>query len=85
MGHFDLTNFMGIPGQFEHPDYLRAVDKIVQAAARHGKVAGMMAADEGWARAYLAKGFRILAYGIDHLLLQRALGEGLSRVRDMVK
>jgi 2-keto-3-deoxy-L-rhamnonate aldolase RhmA len=85
MGHFDLTNFMGIPGQFEHPDYLRAVDKIVQAAAKHGKVAGMMAADEGWARAYLAKGFRILAYGIDHLLLQRALGEGLSRVRDMVK
>jgi 2-keto-3-deoxy-L-rhamnonate aldolase RhmA len=85
LGHFDLTNFMGIPGQFEHPDYLRAVDKIVQAAAKHGKVAGMMAADEGWARTYLAKGFRILAYGIDHLLLQRALGEGLSRVRDMVK
>ena len=85
MGHFDLTNFMGIPGQFEHPDYLRAVDKIVQAAARHGKVAGMMAADETWARTYLAKGFRIIAYGIDHMLLQRSLGEGLSRVREMVK
>jgi 2-keto-3-deoxy-L-rhamnonate aldolase RhmA len=85
MGHFDLTNFMGIPGQFQHPDYLKAVDRIVQAAERHGKVAGMMAADEGWARDYLAKGFRILAYGIDHLLLQRALGEGLSRIREMVK
>ena len=45
----------------------------------------MMAADESWARTYLAKGFRIIAYGIDHLLLQRALSEGLSRVRDMVK
>ena len=84
MGHFDLTNFMGIPGQFEHPDYLRAVDKIVQAAARHGKVAGMMAADEGWARDYLAKGFRVIAYGVDHLLLQRALSQGLSRMREIV-
>ena len=45
----------------------------------------MMAADENWARTYLSKGFRIIAYGIDHMLLQRALGEGLSRVREMVK
>jgi len=85
MGHFDLTNFMGIPGQFENPDYLLAVDTIVRAAKRHGKVAGMMAADETWAQNYLAKGFRIIAYGIDHLLLQRALGEGLSHIRKMVK
>jgi 2-dehydro-3-deoxyglucarate aldolase/4-hydroxy-2-oxoheptanedioate aldolase len=85
MGHFDLTNFMGIPGQFEHPDYLLAVDAIVQAARRHHKVPGMMAADEVWAKNYLAKGFRIIAYGIDHLLLQRALGDGLSRIREMVR
>ena len=85
MGHFDLTNFMGIPGQFDNPDYLLAVDSIVRAATRHGKVPGMMAADEVWAQNYLAKGFRIIAYGIDHMLLQRALGEGLSHIRKMVQ
>jgi 2-dehydro-3-deoxyglucarate aldolase/4-hydroxy-2-oxoheptanedioate aldolase len=85
MGHFDLTNFMGIPGQFEHPDYLLAVDTIVQAANRHGKVPGMMAADDVWAKDYLAKGFRIIAYGVDHLLLQRVLKDGLSRARDLVR
>jgi 2-dehydro-3-deoxyglucarate aldolase/4-hydroxy-2-oxoheptanedioate aldolase len=84
VGHFDLTNFMGIPGQFENPDYLRAIDTIVEAAKRHGKIAGFMAADEVWARDYLAKGFRIIAYGVDHLLLQRALGAGLSRMREIV-
>src|ERR1700743_440960 len=46
LGHFDLTNFMGIPCQFDNPDYLRAVDSIVAAAKRHGKIAGFMAADE---------------------------------------
>lgn len=85
LGHFDLTNFMGIPGQFENPNYLKAVDTIVQAAKRHGKIAGFMAADEIWARDYLAKGFRIIAYGVDHLLLQRALGHGLSYMRELVR
>jgi 2-keto-3-deoxy-L-rhamnonate aldolase RhmA len=85
MGHFDLTNFMGIPGQFENPAYLRAVDSIVLAAKRHGKAAGMMAADEIWAKNYLAKGFRVIAYGVDHLLFQRTLADGLSRIREMVR
>ena len=25
LGHFDLTNFLGIPGQFDNPKYLKAV------------------------------------------------------------
>jgi len=85
IGHFDLSNFLGIPGQFEHPDFLRAVDTVVQAAERHGKALGLLAADESWARTYLAKGFRIMAYGVDHLMLQRALAEGLSSMREMVR
>ena len=85
IGHFDLSNFLGIPGQFEHPDFLRAVDTIVQAAERHGKALGLLAADESWARTSLAKGFRIMAYGVDHLMLQRALAEGLSSMREMVR
>ncbi len=81
LGHFDLTNFMGIPGRFDHPRYLAAVDAIVAAARRHGKGAGCMAADETWARDYVAKGFRMLAYGPDQALYQRALGQGISVLR----
>src|SRR5436853_389015 len=28
VGHFDLTNSMGIPGQFEHPDFRQAVGAV---------------------------------------------------------
>jgi 2-dehydro-3-deoxyglucarate aldolase/4-hydroxy-2-oxoheptanedioate aldolase len=83
LGHFDLTNFMGIPGQFTHPDYLAAVDAIVAAARRHGKAAGFMATDETWARDYAAKGFRIMAYGLDSLLLQQSLARGLALLREI--
>jgi 2-keto-3-deoxy-L-rhamnonate aldolase RhmA len=82
LGHFDLTNFMGIPGQFTHPDYLAAVDRIVAAATRYGKIAGFMATDEVWARDYFAKGFRIMAYGLDSLLLQQSLSRGLGVLRE---
>jgi 2-dehydro-3-deoxyglucarate aldolase/4-hydroxy-2-oxoheptanedioate aldolase len=82
IGQFDLTNFLGIPAQFGHRDYLAAVDRIVAACARHGKTAAILATDEAWAREYAAKGFRLMAYGIDHLLLQDALRRGLDLVRD---
>ncbi len=81
LGHFDLTNFMGIPGQFQHPDYLAAVRRIVAAALAHGKVAGFMASDAAWAHAYWGHGFRMLAYGLDHMLFQGALRSGLETLR----
>jgi len=82
LGHYDLTNFMGIPGQFEHPRYLSAVDRIVSACERHGKTPAFLAPDDSWARDYVAKGFRLMAYGIDQMMLQRALSQGLGVLRN---
>jgi 2-dehydro-3-deoxyglucarate aldolase/4-hydroxy-2-oxoheptanedioate aldolase len=82
LGHFDLTNFMGIPAQFDHPRYLQAVDDIVAACRRNAKTAGFMAADEKWAKTYRDKGFRMIAYGVDVLLLQDALSAGLKALRE---
>ncbi|MBV8704907.1 MAG: hypothetical protein JO118_14495 [Acetobacteraceae bacterium] len=85
LGHFDLTSFMGIPGQFDHPRYLEAVRGIVAAAERHGKAAGFMPTDETWARDYIGHGFRMVAYGLDSLLYQRALSQGLAVMRDAAR
>jgi 2-keto-3-deoxy-L-rhamnonate aldolase RhmA len=69
---------MGIPGQFQHPDYLAAVRRVVAAAAIHGKHAGFMAADEQWAREYWGHGFRMMAYGRDQGIYQAGLKAGLD-------
>lgn len=82
IGQFDLTNFLGIPAQFHHPVYLAAVDRVLAACATHGKTAAILATDDAWARDYVAKGFRLMAYGIDQLLLQEALRRGLDVLRD---
>jgi 2-dehydro-3-deoxyglucarate aldolase/4-hydroxy-2-oxoheptanedioate aldolase len=81
IGHFDLTNFLGIPGRFDHPRYLDAVDRVLRACREHRKTPAFLASDEHWARDYAAKGFRMMAYGVDQLLLQDALKRGLDVLR----
>jgi 2-keto-3-deoxy-L-rhamnonate aldolase RhmA len=83
LGHFDLSNFMGIPGQFQHLEYLAAVRRTVAAAQANGKIAGFMALDEAWARDYWGHGFRMMAFGLDHLLFQSALRSGMEMLRKL--
>ncbi|HEX4330446.1 MAG TPA: aldolase/citrate lyase family protein [Burkholderiales bacterium] len=82
VGHFDLTNFMGIPGQFQHPDYLAGIARVVKACEAHGKTAAFLATDDAWARDYAAKGFRLMAYGIDQAMLQNSLQSGLNVLKN---
>jgi 2-dehydro-3-deoxyglucarate aldolase/4-hydroxy-2-oxoheptanedioate aldolase len=78
LGHFDLTNFLGIPGEFSHPQYRDAVKRIAAAAKKHGKAAGYMAASEALGREYLAHGYRMIATGTDQALLQDSISQLLG-------
>jgi len=78
LGHFDLTNFLGIPGQFSHPQYRDAVSRIAAAAKKHGKSAGYMAASAELGREYLGHGYRMIATGTDQGLLQNATAQLIS-------
>ncbi len=81
LGHFDLTNFLGIPAQFDHPKYVDAIDKLVAAAKKHNKVLACMTADDAWSREYWAKGFRMFAMGVDSALLQNAVRQGIKTLQ----
>jgi 2-keto-3-deoxy-L-rhamnonate aldolase RhmA len=83
LGHFDLTNFLGIPAQFDHPKYADAIERLVAAAKKHDKVLGLLAADDQWARDYWAKGFRLFAVGVDAHLLQGAIGRGIGTLKQL--
>lgn len=54
VGHFDLTNFLGIPGQFDNPVYINAVKRVVAAGRKHKKGLGFMCADAGFGKAVQA-------------------------------
>jgi 2-keto-3-deoxy-L-rhamnonate aldolase RhmA len=84
VGHYDLTNSLGIPGEFDHPDYLAALDRVATAARTHGKYAGFMAGSPAEAAMLVDRGFSILAYGGDLWTYQNALRDGIANVRSQV-
>jgi 2-dehydro-3-deoxyglucarate aldolase/4-hydroxy-2-oxoheptanedioate aldolase len=69
VGHFDLTNFLGIPAQFDNPRYLNSIKRIVAAGRKHKKGLGFMPTDANWTRQYRKLGFNMLAAGTDPAIL----------------
>jgi 2-dehydro-3-deoxyglucarate aldolase/4-hydroxy-2-oxoheptanedioate aldolase len=81
IGQSDLTNSLGIPGDFAHREFQRALDRVVEACRTNQKAAGYMTLTVDDGRAFLDRGFRCLAYGGDLWLYQRALSEGIAGLR----
>ena len=81
IGHNDLSISLGIPGQFDHPDFLGAVGRVLASCNRHGKAAGIMAANPATAIAAHRDGFRAIAYSGDLWIYGTALQQGLDGIR----
>jgi 2-dehydro-3-deoxyglucarate aldolase/4-hydroxy-2-oxoheptanedioate aldolase len=65
VGHFDLTNFMGIPGAFDDPRFEAAMVRVAAAARAHGKVPAFMATDARWIERVRGWGYTMIAVGTD--------------------
>lgn len=85
IGHLDLSNSLGIPGQFERPDFQHAVDQVLEACRHHGKTPGFMASDIASGKRLLDQGFRMLAYGGDLWLYQTSLRAGVDSLTAYVR
>ena len=80
LGHFDLTNFLGIPGQFDDERFTESVDRIVAAATEHGKTLACLALTVDEARRWIERGFRMITFGGDLWLYQKALADGIKGI-----
>ena len=66
---FDLSTALGVPGQFDHPDMVRAVAKIEAAALTAGIPLGNVGLQEAQAVDLIDRGYKIIA-GFDVLWLR---------------
>jgi 2-dehydro-3-deoxyglucarate aldolase/4-hydroxy-2-oxoheptanedioate aldolase len=73
IGQFDLTTSLGIPGQFDHPEFHRATARVADACRRHSKTAVLAVMDVDQLCAGPASGFRMLVYAADLWIYQQAL------------
>jgi len=65
VGPADLSHSLGIPGPFDHPDYLAAVRQTLAAAEAHGKATGILLRDTTTLARHLELGFRFIGIGSD--------------------
>jgi 2-keto-3-deoxy-L-rhamnonate aldolase RhmA len=82
IGQFDLTASLGIPGQFDHPKYLDATKRIIEACHKHNKVATLAVTNPEELAAGPENGFRLLVYLADVWIYQKALRDGFRIVRE---
>lgn len=68
---FDLSTNLGLQGQFDHPDFLAALDRVETAVKAAGIPLGGVALAEPQAKALLDRGYRVIT-GVDALWLATA-------------
>jgi len=81
IGHFDLSCSLGIPGQFDHPDFVSAVDQVIAAGKSHNKTLGRLVPTVEEGVALFKKGFDMILYSMDVGLLRQALTSGVEALR----
>jgi 2-keto-3-deoxy-L-rhamnonate aldolase RhmA len=59
IGTSDLSFSLGLRGNQDHPRLHEAIDKVLAAGSRHGKVVGRPAATPEQVQKFLAQGFRL--------------------------
>ncbi len=85
IGHFDLSCSLGINGQFDHPDFIKACDKVKRAARKHNKALARLAGDPADCIALYKKGYDVLCYSGDLWVYQQALNDGIKEIRNACK
>jgi len=78
VGHFDLTNFLGIPGDFSSTIYLDAINEIVFAANTYKKSLGIMVNNKQELETYSKFGFNMIAVGTEMNILSRSISQILK-------
>ena len=81
IGHFDLSCSLGIPGEFEHPKFAAAVERVVAACKTTGTSLGRLVPDTASGIALYRQGFDFIAYSGDAWVLGDAVSDALRTIR----
>ena len=81
VGPFDLAGSLGHPGEPDHEEVRGAVELIEQACKAVGMPLGIFGLTAEAVRPYIERGFTLIAAGADTVMLGRAAGEMLAKLK----
>jgi len=80
IGPNDLSSSLGIMGQYDHPLFTGAVEKVISTAKKYGKWASIQAMNETSMKRYLDDGFQFMLY-MNEVTLLLKFKEGVEAFR----
>lgn len=81
VGPNDLSQSIGVYGQYDHPLFVEAIDKIIAAAKRHGKYSGIHLMDANALLAYMDKGMSLNLFSTELNMMINAGKSGLNMIK----
>lgn len=87
VGPYDLSASLGIPGQFDHPAMLEALETIKNVVNKGTEYSGfhVVAPDVDAALVKLQEGYSFLAFGVDFLFIGEMCRDNLKSLRERIK
>jgi len=73
IGPADLSQSMGHPGEWQHPDHWRAIERVAGAARKHGIHWAILPTSPDYARRCVDLGCRMLSLGLDMWAIHRGV------------
>ncbi len=81
IGPADLSISLGIPGQFDNPLLIAAVDKVIETCNKHGVVPGIQTRGVAMAKFWADRGMRFIGVAAEHVFLLEKCREALAVLR----
>ena len=83
IGPYDLSCSMGMPGEFDQPEFKAAMNQILTTGLRMSFPAGLhiVEPDQARLRQVIAEGYRFIAYSVDIRMLDVAARMGITTAK----
>jgi 2-dehydro-3-deoxyglucarate aldolase/4-hydroxy-2-oxoheptanedioate aldolase len=85
VGHFDLSQSMGIPAKFQDPNFHKALAQVIETANRHGKLVAIQPGNLDQAREWRGMGFHFMSWKVDIALYREALRKEIAELRNLYR
>lgn len=83
IGPYDLSCSMGMPGEFDRPEFKEAMNRILLTGLKMNFPAGLhiVEPDQSRLRQVIAEGYRFIAYSVDIRMLDVAARTGIANAK----
>jgi 2-keto-3-deoxy-L-rhamnonate aldolase RhmA len=81
VGPNDLTVNMGIPNEYDHPDFVAILKRIIDTASRRHVAAGCWFAKPEQALRTIRQGARLVVFSNESVMLRDAMDQAFAQLR----